>query len=531
MRSSIRSSMRPSIHSSMRPTIHSTIGSSVDNTTFNGHSRRAFCKAILAYATATAGLSSSELFAANELLPYEAFASSFAQVPETYGPTRVKFDRPLPAGLDGTLYRNGPARMQRGDTRYHHWFDGDGMVHSFTLQDNSVTHRAKMVRTDRLVAEEQAGRFLWGGFGTSFDHALPVMHPDEVNVANISVLPLGEEILALWEAGSPWRLDAKTLETLGRKVLSDDTDGLPFSAHPRIDPTGRIWNFGYLSGSGKLILYDIKANGQLNRTSVIDAPNADIVHDFAVTDRHLVFVLQPLLYRANSAPNIAFADRLHWDENEPVHVLVVDKQSLQITHRFELPALFAFHMGNAWLDDSSIHIEVATAPSFAPLMQQVVAATTGQKAGTPPSQPRTEEIVLDLRKKTARVNPLPTSGIDFPRFDQRFTGSATRHLYMMGRSDAMPDTAFGFNMVTAMNRNNDSEQRFDYGPHTIAEEHLFVAAPGNKQGNGWLVGTSYNWQQQRTTLSVFNADQLHDGPIAAAALPYGLPLGLHGQFV
>ena len=496
-------------------------------------SRRSFCKTLVASVAATpAGINILPALAADEILPYEAFASSFDDVPEAYGPTRVSFDRPLPEGLMGTLYRNGPARMHRGDTSYHHWFDGDGMVHSFTLHSDTVTHHAKMVRTDRLVQEEKAGRFLRGGFGTGFDHSLPVNRPDDINVANISVLPIADEILALWEAGSPWRIDAMTLDTLGRKVFSPDTDSLPFSAHPRVDPTGRIWNFGYLSGSGKLVLYDIDPSGQLNRTSVIDAPNADMVHDFAITERYLVFVLQPLVYSDNAAINIAFADRLHWDDNEPVHVLVVDKQRLQIAHRFELPSFFAFHMGNAWQDESTIRIEVATAPGFEPLMRQIVQASTRQDPGEAPQpQPQTTEIVLDLKNKRALTSTLPTSGIDFPRFDQRFTGLPTQQLFMMGRSNAMSDSVFGFNTVTAMRRNTDTEATFDFGSDTIAEEHLFVAAPGDKPGRGWLVGTSYNWKMQHTALSVFNAEHVEDGPVAKAILPYSLPLGLHGQFV
>lgn len=499
-------------------------------------SRRSFCKALVAGASvATTSLNSSPAIANPEIQPYEAFASSFDDVPEAYGPTRVSFDRPLPKGLTGTLYRNGPARMHRGDTSYHHWFDGDGMVHSFTLSNNAVTHLAKMVRTDRLIAEEKAGRFLWGGFGTSFDHSLPVNRPDDVNVANISVLPIGDEVLALWEAGSAWRVDAATLKTLGRKVFSAETDGLPFSAHPRIDASGRIWNFGYLSGSGKMVLYDISANGQLNRTSVIDAPNADMVHDFAITERYLVFVLQPLLYSNNAAANIPFVDRLHWDKNQPVHVLVIEKETLQAAHRFELPAFFAFHMGNAWQDENTLRIEVATAPSFEPLMRQIVQATRKQLPDNASSrralQPRTMEITLDLRNSRASLNDLPTSGIDFPRYDMRFTGLPTQQLFMMGRSRVMPDPVFGFNTVTCMNRNTDSEATFDYGSQTIAEEHLFVAAPGDKQGKGWLIGTSYDWKKCTTSLSVFNAEHVEDGPVATAQLPYGLPLGLHGQFV
>ena len=33
-----------------------------------------------------------------------------------------------PAGLAGTLYRNGPAKFRRGATASGHWFDGDPRV-------------------------------------------------------------------------------------------------------------------------------------------------------------------------------------------------------------------------------------------------------------------------------------------------------------------------------------------------------------------------------------------------------------------
>ena len=498
----------------------------------NTLTRREFCKSALAGAALTAtGMGHTRLWASDTPLPHQAFASSFENVPESFGPTRVSFDRPLPADLRGTLYRNGPARMQRGDTRYHHWFDGDGMVHAFELQGDALVHQAKMVATDRAIEEAAAGRFLRGGFGTEFADGLPVTSPDDMNVANISVLPLGDEILALWEAGSPWRLDAENLDTLGRKVFSPETDGLPFSAHPRVDPQGRIWNFGYLSGSGKLILYDINANGSLNRVSMIDAPNADMVHDFAITDRYLVFVLQPLYFTDTNAIDVAFVDRLQWHADEPVHILVVDKQNLQVAHRFELPAFFAFHMGNAWQDGDSIRIEVATASEFKPLMQQIVQATTGQPLTTPAAAANTVDIVLDTVGDRATLEPLPGSGIDFPRFDQRFTGEPTQHLYMLGRSSEMPADVFGFNRLSRIDRDTDSESTWDYDADTIAEEHLFVPAPGDRQGNGWLVGTSYNWKRGQTSLSVFNAQHIEDGPIAQCQLPYSLPLGLHGQFV
>ncbi len=461
--------------------------------------------------------------------PRDAFASSFTAPAESLGPTRVRFDRRLPAGLAGTLYRNGPARMQRGATRYRHWFDGDGMVHSFAIAGDTLVHRARMVHTDRYRAEAAAGRFLWDGFGTTIAGARAPGSPDTLNVGNISVLPLGDELLALWEAGSAWRIDPATLATRGRKVFSPETDGLSFSAHPRVDPDGRIWNFGYRSGSGKLAIYDLERNGRLNRAVVVDAPNAEMVHDFAITERHLVFVLMPIRHAEGGARR-AFVERLAWDAQGAVVVLLVEKATLAVSRRFELPAFFAFHFGNAWTEGDTVRVEAARSAPFAELMRAIGRATLGEPPG-PLAREHAADLVLDLRAGHGRIESLPVAGAEFPRYDARFTGRATTRLVMLARAESMPEDAFGFNAVLALDRRRQQVRRFDYGAHTIAEEHVLVPARGGAEGTGWIVGTAYDWRAGRTMLSVFDAAAPDAGPIARASLPYRLPLGLHGQFV
>ena len=55
-----------------------------------------------------------------------------------------------PKELKGVLYRNGPARHEIGDFRYHHWFDGDGMIQAFEISADGITHKAKMIRTHKF---------------------------------------------------------------------------------------------------------------------------------------------------------------------------------------------------------------------------------------------------------------------------------------------------------------------------------------------------------------------------------------------
>jgi len=486
-----------------------------------------------AAASEQAGLTDTSIFPIDDV---DAFRSSFVGIPESYGPTEISFNKPLPSGFSGTLYRNGPALFKRGETQYKHWFDGDGMIQSFNMQGSTLTHKANMVHTQRFIAEREAGRFLWPAFGTAFEDGRSATSADTVNPANISVLPVQDELWALWEGGSAWSIDPESLETRGRKIFSEQTDGLSFSAHPRVDVDGRIWNFGYVSGADTLIIYDIAANGNLNRVQTINTPYTNMVHDFAVTEQYLVFVLLPITFDwAQSSKPVAFSDMIGWDESEPVNVLVVNKSTLEVEQRFEMPSFFAFHFGNAWQDGKQVRVELAASDPWDALNEQFLHATQGHalrddSAGVT-KQPAAIELVIDLQKKQVSVESLPVIGADFPVYDNRFTGSRTNYLSMVNRSSTLSPEVFGFNQLVRFDRASGKTHTYDYGANVLVEEHLFVPEKGAPEGEGWLLGSSYHWRDQITSLSVFNAAAIEDGPIATAVLPYHLPLGLHGKFV
>ena len=477
-----------------------------------------------------------------------AWAQAYAKVQRDYPPITIAFDRPLPAGLQGTLYRNGPALMQRGTTAFRHWFDGDALVHAYRIGGNKLSHRASMVRTDRFVAEEAAGRYQWDGFGTSIVGARPLNKPDDINVANISVLPVDGELLALWEGGSPYRLDSHTLATKGRKVFSAESDRLPFSAHPRVDRDGTIWSFGYLSGSGKIILYRLNRGGSIKQLNVVDAPNADMIHDFAITERFLVFSLMPLIAEPRARYNSAL-ERYRWHPEQANVVLLIDKNTLAIAHRIELPAMMNFHLGNAWDDGQSVRFHSMRVGDYHGLMNAMYSAVAASPSKSFQSaDDGIVECAVDLRSKQVSVSTLASGGLEFPAWDKRRTGQRSDHLVALRTSSTITKGSFALNELVLIDQNRGRRSSWDYGPNEIAEEHLFApssttsttspsrglagkANAGNAPDPGWVIGTHYNWLNQRTTLSVFDSRAIEDGPIANAQLPYGFPPGLHGAYV
>lgn len=75
----------------------------------------------------------------------------------------------LPAFLRGSYYLNGPCRFSRGEVRYRHWLDGDGMVSALHFQSGGkVRFVSRFVRGKKWQDEEEAGRALYRAFGTAF---------------------------------------------------------------------------------------------------------------------------------------------------------------------------------------------------------------------------------------------------------------------------------------------------------------------------------------------------------------------------
>lgn len=451
------------------------------------------------------------------------FATPAGDFPHTQARVRGRF----PDAVTGTLFRNGPAGHTLGGERYHHWFDGDGMVHGLAIAGTEVHHQGRYVATDKRVAEVRAGRRLTEGFGTVFPAQEAVVAPDSMNVANTSVLPLGGELLALWEGGSATRLDMRTLQAQGIKTWRADLAGAPFSAHPRIEPDGTVWNFGVHAHQGLLVLYEIAPGGALRRADALPVRDMPLVHDFVVTERYLVFLLPPLVYDAQRRmAGASVLDAHVWRPGLGLRALVIQKADWTQQQTLQLPAGFLFHFGNAWDEETDsgavIHLDFARSDDASGLLVDTRELMRGRSGGTP--GPTLTVVKLHLRSGQATQNDLGIEA-EFPVIDPRRVGRRHRQVFhVTGAKGGVPL----WNAISATHVETGVSQRFSHGPQTIMEEHLFVP---DGPGPGWLLGTAHDLAQKKTVLSCFAANALRDGPVAQATLPYALPLGLHGAFL
>jgi carotenoid cleavage dioxygenase len=434
-----------------------------------------------------------------------------------------------PAELRGRFYRNGPALYDRQGVRYHHWFDGDGMVQQYTLGDGRVAHRGRLVRTAKLQAEQRAGRFLMSALGTQIDGGPPAGGPDAFNVANTNVLEHGGRLLALWEGGSAYALDPRDLSTQGPVTWRADLQQVPFSAHPKVDAAGHLWNIG-TAGPG-IVVWHIDPRGALAGVQLGESPfPGGMVHDMAVTERYLVVPLPPV--KLNFQEHIAGDGprRFPMVAGEPLRVLVMDKADIRRRRVFELPPQMVFHVGNAHeTRDGRIVLSYIAAPDTWFLDQEAVALMAGRPS--PAGHANLQLAMLDMAGGRGQVQAWPGE-VEFPRIDPRRIGQPARFLVTGAawRQSDLRNTAL-LHGVQVVDTETGRTRRHDYGDQVVVEEHIVVPKPG-KTGelDAWLLGTTYDARRQATVLNLLDAAHVEDGPIAQAVLPYMLPLGFHGNF-
>jgi len=439
----------------------------------------------------------------------------------------LKVTGELPRELNGTLYRNGP--NPQFDSPGAHWFVGDGMLHAFHLENGDASYRNRWVRTPKFLAEHDAGRALFGGFGQTLPDAPPTTIQDG-GVANTNIVWHAGKLLALEEGHLPTEIEPGTLATRGYRDFNGAIAG-PFTAHPKIDPvTGEMIFFGY-NATGPLtagMSYGaIDRSGVVTRFERFEAPFASMVHDFIVTEQHVLFPILPL---TGSMPRAMSGKPPYaWEPDKGSYVGVMKRGgSLDDIVWFRGESCYVFHVMNAW--DDGDHI-------IADLMQYeeppLFPHPDGSSTDPAKSVARLCRWTFDLSGNTDQFTRtyLEDASGEFPRINDRRAGLVNRHgWYACTPPGAKPGTALAG--VAHVDANTTHRSRFMFAEGDSISEPVFVERSSDaSEGDGWLLTVVFRAAENRSDLAVFNALDVEAGPLALVQLGHRVPTGFHGNWV
>ena len=171
--------------------------------------------------------------------PATDFRLGFRSQEEETSVERLPVTGALPAWLTGSLVRVTPAKLEIGDRRLGHWFDGLAALNRFGFADGEVSYKSRFIQS-QAYRDAQRGEWLEGAFATDpcrsiFKRVQSIFSPDFTDNTNVNLARIGERHIAMTETPLPIEFDRDTLATVGGLRFADRLNGQVTTAHPHHD--------------------------------------------------------------------------------------------------------------------------------------------------------------------------------------------------------------------------------------------------------------------------------------------------------
>ena len=432
----------------------------------------------------------------------------------------------LPADLDGVFYRVGPDPQYPKPEKYAGdiMFDGEGHVSMFRIKDGHVDYRTRYAKTQRWKAQHEARRSLFGMYRnpTTDD---PSVKGLSRGTANTQLFVHHKKLLVFKEDSPPVYMDPWTLETRDDYyTFGGKLDSQTHTAHPKIDPlTGEYFGFGYEANgllSKDIFVFSADKGGNVNWSTKVRAPYAGMMHDFTVTQKHVILYLTNMVADENriKAGGVHFS----YDSTAPCYLGVMrrggDGKDLKW---FTGPNLFCTHVMGAWSDGDKVTIdwdggEGNQFPFFPSLHEPFdpVKGTGYLRRFTVDLSSRSND-----RFQSETIYPEVTGVLS--RQDDRFHTLPYRYGYLNG---------FGPKGGWWIIDHQEKKTQLASVPDYSLSEMTFVPRRHDApEGDGYLVGIGSSQKESgRSDLILFDTQHIGEGPVARVKMPFKVVGQVHG---
>ncbi|ULE35008.1 carotenoid oxygenase family protein [Mycobacterium sp. IDR2000157661] len=408
----------------------------------------------------------------------------------------------IPPEIDGWYLRNGPNPRQATA----HWFTGDGMIHGVRIEGGRAKwYRNRWVRTD------------------SFTNDFPVYNADgsrnlRSSVANTHVVNHAGKTLALVESSLPYEI-TNDLQTVGAYDFGGKlVDAM--TAHPKICPTtGELHFFGYGNIFAPHVTYHrADADGELTVNRPLDVPALTMMHDFAVTAQHVVFMDLPIVFNLDVALSGQGDMPYRWDDGYGARLGVLRRDDPHGAVRwFDIDPCYVFHVANAF--------DTTGAEGASIVLQAVRYPELWRGDGGFDYDGALWCWTINLSTGTVSERHLDDRAVEFPRIDDRLATLPARYAVSVGdgrlvRYDLTTGDGVEHAFGSAQNPGGPGEAVFVPSTSGPADE-----------SSGWYLGYVYDPARDGSDLVIIDASDFAGPPVARIQLPQRVPYGFHGNWI
>ncbi|KAK1587484.1 hypothetical protein Q3G72_013346 [Acer saccharum] len=463
----------------------------------------------------------------------------------------------------------GPGMFSEDHGSSVHPLDGHGYVRAFEIDGGGgeVRFMAKYVKTEAHVEERDVESGTWrfthrGPFsllkgGKRFGNT-KVMK----NLANTSVVKWGGRLLCLWEGGTPYEIESRSLDTVDSFDLIQDK-------YSDQSWGGNMWSLA--AKILKPILYEFDKNFKMLQEQEFKIPDHLMIHDWAFTDTHYILftnrinldVIGSMGAVGGLSPMISALSLNPSKTTSPIYLLSFLDFLMRNLETGESQWKLLHRCGScmlAMLFKSKMCMEILTFKSMVPLvpttngsisksylLEFVFIGYDWQSGRLDPSIVNVKENELLPHLVQVSIN-LDSNGncqkcsvetlnewknpSDFPVINPLFSGKKNSCIYATTSSGSRQNLPhFPFDTVVKLNVVTKSSSTWSVGPRTFIGEPIFVSK-GIEEDDGYLLVVEYAVSIQRCFLVILNPKRIgeDDALVARLAVPgnFNFPLGFHG---
>jgi len=431
----------------------------------------------------------------------------------------------IPAELAGTYLRNTENPLLPAIGRYHP-FDGDGMLHSITFAGGKAAYRNRVIRTQGLAAELEAGAPLWAGIIESPSKSL---RPDgwgaRTRMKDASstdvVVHAGRALTTFYQCGDAYELHPTTLEQYGRASWVPPGG---ISAHPKVDhATGELLFFNYTTTAPYMTYGVLDRARNVTTLQAIDLPGPRLPHDMAFTERFAILNDFPLFWEPEALAKGAYRPR--WHPDMPSRFAIVPRRGGDVRW-FEASATYVLHWANAFEDGETIVLDgyFQEQPVSPPDPADGVYGGLRRMTDLHAMRSKLHRWRFDLRTGKTTEERLSNEVDEFPSIHHARGGTRHRYLWSM----TSPVGWFLFDGMVRYDVETGATQRYRFPAGVFASESPMAPRPGGTaEDDGWIVTFTTDAARDRSECQIFDAARISDGPIARVALPARISSGTH----
>ncbi|KAM7512145.1 hypothetical protein LguiB_011020 [Lonicera macranthoides] len=427
----------------------------------------------------------------------------------------------------GTYYLTGPGLFTDDHGSTVHPLDGHGYLRAFTIDGvkGEVKFMARYIETEAQIEERDPVTGSW-----QFSHRGPFsvlkggkkLGNTKVmkNVANTSVLRWGGRLFCLWEGGTPYEIESRSLDTVGKFDVIDGEDSSPGGGF-RI---GDVWDLA--AQILKPILYEFDSNFKLLQKREFNIPDHLMLHDWGFTENHYILfgnrikldIPGSMTAVCGLSPMITALSLNPSKPTSPIYLLPrFPKESNSNNNggeerdwkvAIEAPSQTWFlHVGNAYEEkdrDGNLQIQIqASGCSYQWFNFQKMFGYDWESGKLDPSMmnadggekllPRLVQVSINLdsggnceRCSVDLLNEWDKT-TDFPIINHHYSGRQNKHIYAAtssGLRKALPH--FPFDTVVKLNTANNITATWSVGSRRFIGEPIFIPK-GIEEDDGYLL--------------------------------------------